>query len=204
MRAALDHGSLLFVPLESIPNVSRVADAIASDEGERKLTGERARKEGRKNRRKDIKGRRTSIEGGAAPNFRFFSTRIGKSPRDDFQSPLLCCLRTSVIRLAVQISHWARFSPVKNWRWCFCAHPRCRSATESFREKKKKERKKKHRSALMPRARDVPLRNSARVRKRKADFSVKTLWSVILRKFLRPKSLNLRTFVCNNRHPQVT
>lgn len=78
MRAALDHGSLLFVPLENIPNVSRVADAIASDEGERKLTGERARKEGRKNRRKDIKGRRTSIEGGAAPNFRFFSTRIGK------------------------------------------------------------------------------------------------------------------------------
>lgn len=37
-------------------NVSRVADAIASDEGERKLTGDRARKEGRKNRRKDIKG----------------------------------------------------------------------------------------------------------------------------------------------------
>lgn len=66
MRAALDHGSLLFVPLENIPNVSRVADAIASDGGERKLTGERARKEGRKNRRKDIKGRRTSIEGGAA------------------------------------------------------------------------------------------------------------------------------------------
>jgi len=86
-----------------------------------------------------------------------------------FGGPCYCTVpgpKTSVIRLAVQISHWSRFSPVKNRRWF---PPLFTLATGGSPGSPPE----KHRSAcpaIMPRACDVHTRFCADTQKAQSGF----------------------------------
>lgn len=122
-KAALDHEYYSYS--RKIFQMCRDRRTTVSDKREDGQMGwekHGGRKEGRKGR---IKERPYAVTlGGVARNFRFLWMRIASRR---LLGPVLLCHRdpkTSVIRLAVQISHWSRFSPVKNRRWFLCSHPR--------------------------------------------------------------------------------
>lgn len=118
----------IFQMCRDVDGLSFLTSAKTGRWGRRRVVRrwEEERKEGKDERSAHdrIESRRSGTEFS-----RFFWMRIEKSPRRRLLGPALLCRlgpKTSVIRLAVQISYWSRFSPVKNRRWFPCSHPRHR------------------------------------------------------------------------------
>jgi len=121
------YSTKIFRMCRDVDGLSFLTSAKTGRWGGRREHGER--KSGRKGRMKRAPMIGQKSGGGVARNSWFFWMRIEKSPRRRLSGPMLLYRpgpKTSVIRLAVQISHWSRFFPVKNRRWFPCSHPRHR------------------------------------------------------------------------------